>query len=58
MKSKYTFWQILNAFVLLVSKILILKVTCFYIGGIGCTFNLTKKVSKKVQRQIKIAIKF
>ena len=29
MKSKYTFWQILNAFVLLVSKILILNVTSF-----------------------------
>ena len=35
MKSKYIFWQILNAFVLLVSKIWILKVTYSYTGGIG-----------------------
>ena len=58
MKSKYTFWQILNAFVLLVSKILIQKVTYFYSGVIGCTLNFTRKVSRKVRRQIKIALKF
>ena len=58
MKSKYTFWQILNTFVLLVSKTLILKVAYFYMGRIGCTFNLTKQVSKKARRQIKIAMTF
>ena len=54
----YIFWKILNAFVLLVSKILILKVIYFYMGGIGCTLNLTRQVSRKVRRQIKIAMKF
>ena len=58
MKSKYTFWQILNAFVLLVSKILILKVTYFYTRGVGCTLNLTRKVSRTLRRQMKIAMKF
>ena len=45
-------------FILLVSKILILKVTYFYTGEIGCTLNLTRKVSRKVRKQIKFAMKF
>ena len=58
MKSKYTFSRILNAFALLVSKILILKVTNFYMAGIGCTLNFTREISRKVRRKIKIAMKF
>ena len=58
MMSKYIFWQILNAFVLLMSKILILRVTYFYTRGIECTLNLIKNVCRKIRRQIKIAIKF
>ena len=50
--------KILNAFVLLVSKIVILKVTYFYTGGIGFTLNLKWKVSRKVRIQIKIVMKF
>ena len=48
--SNYTFWKILNAFVSLVSKILILKVIYFYTGGMRCTLNLTRKVSRKVSQ--------
>ena len=58
MKFKYTFWQILDAFVLLVSKIVVFEVTYFYTGRIGCTLNLKRNVRRKVRRQNKIALKF